>query len=105
MTELFTAGSFPVGLIPEATYTSMRARLEVGDTLVLFSDGVTEAEDQNSSLFGVPRLQDILAGLHEMPLDRLQRTIVESVETFSGGASQADDITLLLVRYLGEASS
>jgi phosphoserine phosphatase RsbU/P len=105
VTELFTAGSFPVGLIPEATYTSMRARLEPGDTLVLFSDGVTEAEDQNSSLFGVPRLQDILAGLHEMPLDRLQRTIVESVETFSGGASQADDITLLLVRYLGEASS
>jgi phosphoserine phosphatase RsbU/P len=105
VTELFTAGSFPVGLVPEATYTSMRARLEAGDTLVLFSDGVTEAEDQNSSQFGVPRLQDILAGLHNMPLDRLQRTIVESVEAFSGGASQADDITLLLVRYLGEASS
>jgi serine phosphatase RsbU (regulator of sigma subunit) len=105
VTELFTAGSFPVGLVPEATYTSTRARLEVGDTLVLFSDGVTEAEDKDSCLFGVPRLQDVLAGLHDMPLDRLQRTIVESVETFSGGASQADDLTLLLVRYLGEASS
>ena len=41
-------GSFPVGLIPEAEYTSARMQLEPEDTLVLFSDGVTEAENPGS---------------------------------------------------------
>src|SRR5579864_411578 len=50
VTELFTEGSFPVGLIPEARHTSTRVKLEPGDTLVLFSDGVTEAADLDHEL-------------------------------------------------------
>jgi serine phosphatase RsbU (regulator of sigma subunit) len=45
VSELYNEGSFPVGLIPEADYTSARLQLEPEDTLVLFSDGVTEAEN------------------------------------------------------------
>ncbi len=103
VTELYTRGSLPVGLLPEAKFVMARAALEPGDTLVLFSDGVTEAEDREGRQFGVFRLQEILAGQHDAPLDHLQRTIVESVERFASGANQADDITLLLVRYLGAA--
>jgi serine phosphatase RsbU (regulator of sigma subunit) len=105
VTELFTEGSFPVGLIPEATHTSAKVTLEPGDTLVLFSDGVTEAADLDEELFGESRLQDILGGQHDAPLDELRQTIVESVERFSGAASQADDITLLLVRYRAPGQS
>ena len=105
VSELFTEGSFPVGLIPEASHTSMRAKLEPGDTLVLFSDGVTEAADLDHQLFGDSRLQTILAGQHDVPLDDLRQQIVEAVERFSGAASQADDITLLLVRYRAAAKS
>ncbi len=43
VSEIFTEGSFPVGLLPEANYVVARVSLEPGDTLVLFSDGVTEA--------------------------------------------------------------
>ena len=50
-------------------------------------------------MYGVPRLREVLAGQHDAPLDQLQKTIFESVEKFTRGASQADDITLLLVRY------
>jgi phosphoserine phosphatase RsbU/P len=99
VSELFTEGSFPVGLIPEATYSTVRAKLDPGDTLVLFSDGVTEAADTQDELFGVSRLQEVLAGKKDASLDQLQQTILSSVKQFIGGASQADDLTLLLIRY------
>ena len=99
VTEIFTEGSFPVGLIPEASYSTSRVTLEPGDTLVLFSDGVTEAADLREQMYGVPRLSEILAGQHESPLDQLKKRVVDSVDDFARGASQADDITLLFIRY------
>jgi phosphoserine phosphatase RsbU/P len=103
--EPFTEGSCPVGLVPGAEYVAACMKLHPGDTLVLFSDGVSEAADPDEELFGVPRLRDILAGQHEAPLDRLQKTVLESVDRFVRGASQADDITLLLVRYRAAAQT
>jgi serine phosphatase RsbU (regulator of sigma subunit) len=97
--EAFTEGSFPVGLVPEAEYSTARVKLEPGDTLVLFSDGVTEAMDPQEDLFGMPRLVKLLTGHNETPLDDLQKLVLEAVENFARGASQADDLTLLLVRY------
>ena len=67
--------------------------------LVFFSDGVTEAMDPAEQLFGVPRLREVLTGQSECALDKLQKSILESVENFSKGAHQADDLTLLIVRY------
>jgi serine phosphatase RsbU (regulator of sigma subunit) len=102
--DVFTEGSYPVGLVPEAEYTAVCLRLEPGDTLVLFSDGVTEAMDPAEQLFGVPRLKEVLTGHMQTPLDELQRVVLESVENFARGASQADDLTLLLVRYRATAT-
>jgi sigma-B regulation protein RsbU (phosphoserine phosphatase) len=99
VSEIFTEGSYPVGLIPDAQYSAVRVTLEPDDTLVLFSDGVTEAADPEDQLFGVPRLCEALVGQHDAPLDQLQKRVVESVDSFSRGASQADDITLLFIRY------
>jgi phosphoserine phosphatase RsbU/P len=97
--ELYSEGSFPVGLIPEASFSVTRTILDPGDTLILFSDGVTEAANLDEQLFGVPRLTEVLAGQNGVSLDDLQKRVVESVEKFSRGTSQADDITLLLIRY------
>jgi phosphoserine phosphatase RsbU/P len=103
VTELLTEGSFPVGLIPQADYAATTVNLQPGDTLALFSDGVTEAMDPEEELFGVARLRKALSGQQDMPLEDLQKAIIESVETFTRGASQTDDITLLLVRYRAAA--
>jgi phosphoserine phosphatase RsbU/P len=97
--EPFSEGSYPVGLVPEAEYAVARLKLEPGDTIVLFSDGVTEAMDPDEQLFGVPRLREVLTGQTQCPLDQLQKCILEAVENFARGASQADDLTLLIVRY------
>ncbi len=103
--DVFTEGSYPVGLVPEAEYTAVGMKLEPGDTLVLFSDGVTEAMDPAEQLFGVPRLREVLTGHMQTPLEELQQIVLQSVENFARGASQADDLTLLLVRYRATASA
>jgi phosphoserine phosphatase RsbU/P len=103
--EAFTEGSYPVGLVPEAQYTAVCLKLEPGDTLVLFSDGVTEAADPNEQMFGIPRLKELLTGQLECPLEQLQKCVLEAVETFSRGAHQADDLTLLIVRYRATAAA
>jgi phosphoserine phosphatase RsbU/P len=99
VSELYTEGSFPVGLISEAEFTSARVQLEPEDTLILFSDGVTEAENPNHELFEVSGLCKALEGRQDTPVEALQQSILESVRSFSKGASQSDDITLLVVRY------
>lgn len=103
--EAFTEGSFPVGLVPQAEYSAAFVKLEPGDTLVLFSDGVTEAMDPKENFFGMPRLVKLLTGHNDTPLDELQKLLLEAVENFSRGASQADDLTLLLVRYRAAATT
>jgi serine phosphatase RsbU (regulator of sigma subunit)/pSer/pThr/pTyr-binding forkhead associated (FHA) protein len=103
VTELLTEGSFPVGLIPAADYTASTEKLQPGDTLILYSDGVTEAADPEEQLFGVSRLRKVLSGQHDVPLEDLQKIVLESVGSFTRGASQTDDITLLLVRYRAAA--
>ena len=77
VTELYLKGSLPVGLIPEAEHTMAHAKLEPGETLILFSDGVTEAADIGDDLFGVPRLQESLLEHFDSPLDRVQDAVVE----------------------------
>ena len=103
--EAFTEGSYPVGLVPEAEYTAVCLKLEPGDTLVLFSDGVTEAMDPDEQMFGTARLKQLLTGQPECPLDHLQKCVLEGVENFARGAHQADDLTLLIVRYRATAAA
>jgi phosphoserine phosphatase RsbU/P len=99
VSDLYSGGSFPVGLVEEATFTTTTMQLEPGDTLLLFSDGVNEAEDRQGNLFGLARLREVLAGYEGDSLDSLQQAVLDAVESFTQGASQSDDITLLAVRY------
>jgi serine phosphatase RsbU (regulator of sigma subunit) len=103
VTELYTEGSFPVGLIPSATFHAEKVKLEPGDTLVLFSDGVTEAEDPEEKQYGIDRLRELLTEHEHTPLDELKKIILEAVDCHCRGAAQADDITVLLARYSGNA--
>jgi sigma-B regulation protein RsbU (phosphoserine phosphatase) len=99
VTEPFVEGTFPVGLVPEADYVTARIELQHDDTLILFSDGVTEAMNPDEQMFEVSRLRGVLHGQQDVPLDQLQKSIFEAVKNFTRGANQGDDITLLLVRY------
>jgi phosphoserine phosphatase RsbU/P len=97
----FPAECLPVGLLPDATFKSSAFVLQPGDTLVLFSDGVTEAKSPADEEFSTARLKDVVTRHASAPLQELQDNILNAVVEFTCGAGQADDVTLLLVRYQG----
>jgi serine phosphatase RsbU (regulator of sigma subunit) len=55
--------------------------------------------DPDEQLYGNGRLKSVLLGKNELALDEIQKTVLESVENFARGARQADDLTILLVRF------
>jgi len=103
VSELYSTGSFPIGLVEVASYDSSRIQLEPGDTLLLYTDGVTEAEDKHRNLFQDTRLKEAFGQHRDSSLKTLQDGIFSAIEKFTEGASQSDDVTLLVVRYRGPA--
>ena len=99
VTDLYTEGSFPVGLVDEAHFTAIRVQLEPDDVLIAFSDGIIEAMNTNKDLFGFERLREVVSGCARESIETIMKTILDSVAAFSRGAGQADDLTLLVVRY------
>ncbi len=90
----FMEGSnMPVGLFAEATYENIRCRLNPGERLLLYSDGITEAANAQDEFFGDARLQQ--AAIANSPVDE----IFAQVNTFTGNKPADDDCTLLEVRY------
>ncbi len=87
-----------LGVLPEARLEERSVRLETGDTLVLYTDGVTEAINGREEPFGEERLQETLCAHHGRPLAELRRALLERLEEFTEGQPPFDDITLVLVR-------
>jgi len=100
----FPAESCPVGLIPDMQFSSSVVNLQPGDTLVLFSDGVSEAMDPEQNEYGVDRLRKAVGDCPAGSVSDMQEAILESVRQFARGERQADDVTLLLLRYTGAAA-
>lgn len=101
VSELCTGGSFPVGLIEQATFESERIQLEPQDTLVFYTDGVSEAENRDEKQFGDELLKQELARHQGASLGAIKDGILGALENFTVGVAQSDDITLLIVRYTG----
>jgi sigma-B regulation protein RsbU (phosphoserine phosphatase) len=99
VSELYTEGTLPVGVVEGVTFEATRVQLKSNDVLVLFSDGLAEAANTRNELFGFDRLNDVVAQCAEDSIEIMMTTILGAVEDFSRGAGQADDLTLLIVRY------
>jgi serine phosphatase RsbU (regulator of sigma subunit) len=99
VSELYTEGTLPVGLAEEAIFEATQVQLNPDDVLVLFSDGIVEAANTQNELFGFDRLTDVTAQCAQASIETMMKTILDAVEEFSRGAAQADDLTLLIVRY------
>jgi phosphoserine phosphatase RsbU/P len=95
------SGSMPVGFFEHAPYADTTVTLQPGDVLIVYSDGVTEALDAEGQEFGEERLVTILQERHEAEAATILDAIVESVNTFSHGVAQHDDVTAMVVKYTG----
>jgi sigma-B regulation protein RsbU (phosphoserine phosphatase) len=97
LTELPATG-IAMGVLLDAAYTQESVQLVPGDILVLYTDGITEAENANLEMFGVERLEKTILASRGSSANELVRVILDAVKSFSGDHPQSDDITLMVVR-------
>jgi serine phosphatase RsbU (regulator of sigma subunit) len=95
--ERLSSTSTVLGLFENWEASTAETRLSPGDTVVLYTDGVTEAMNQDGEEFGESRLIDVLKMHLSLPLKALLESIVGAVQNFSGG-EQTDDITVIVAR-------
>jgi sigma-B regulation protein RsbU (phosphoserine phosphatase) len=95
------AGGPVVGLLEMAPYAQGVEKLDPGDVVVLYSDGVSEAFDTAGEDFGEGRLLTVSQAAADLGAPALVERIISSVRTFTKGAAQSDDITVMVLRYLG----
>lgn len=90
-------GGMPLGMFPSTEFSTGAVCLNPGDTLVLYSDGITEAASKDGSEFGEDRLESVVKAHCGKPPAEIQRRILESVHQWAG-QNQEDDMTLVIVR-------
>jgi serine phosphatase RsbU (regulator of sigma subunit) len=95
--ELRTNG-MALGILPDLEFEARTTHLEVGDTLVLYTDGVIEASDANQQMFGRERLIEVVRAHRSQTAEELARIIDNAVWDFAGEAPQFDDLTLVVAK-------
>jgi serine phosphatase RsbU (regulator of sigma subunit) len=98
--ETLSGGGLPLGLFLDKEYELQTRALEPGDLIVCYTDGVTEATDSSEEEFGTERLLEVVAADVDVGLREMTDRIFQAVADHGAGASQADDITVALVRIL-----
>jgi serine phosphatase RsbU (regulator of sigma subunit) len=101
--EEITSSGLPLGILAAATYTESAETLEPGDLVVLYTDGLTEAEDPDDEEFGLERITQVIASLNDPTADGACAKILTAVDEHTRGKPLHDDATLLIVERLGEA--
>ena len=99
--EMPSTQGIALGVVPDFPYSEATVRLDPGDRIFLYTDGVPEAEAPNKELFEDYRLEDILEGVAEKSPEEMNRAVLDAVREFSGGEHQSDDITCLTLAYHG----
>ena len=89
-----------VGAIDGINYQEEHLVLEQGDALVMFTDGVNEAMNTSFEEFGDERLVNTLEGVTKLSCQEINDAVKADVATFTSGAEQSDDITLLTIKRL-----
>lgn len=96
--ELLSTKSLVVGAFDFAEYQAKQTKLEPGDVIVVFTDGVTEAVNGSGEMFGDERLERLVSASVETSAEQIRERILEEVQVFTRGLPQGDDITLLAIK-------
>jgi serine phosphatase RsbU (regulator of sigma subunit) len=97
--EYLEATAMPVGILEEAEFTVEERRLESGDRVVMYTDGVTEAQNLRGEFFGRKQLRELVLAHAADSCAVLHDAVLRAVKVFTDTAMQADDITLVVVEY------
>jgi serine phosphatase RsbU (regulator of sigma subunit) len=89
-----------VGILPDAQFSDTVVKLESGDILTLYTDGVTEQENENEDQFSIDRLKNLILSKETYSAATLVSEVTEAVSTFAGTKEQEDDLTLVVAKIL-----
>jgi serine phosphatase RsbU (regulator of sigma subunit) len=95
---------FPLGIVKDAEYKESSMILQPGDTLVIYSDGFTEAHNKDNELYGDDRIVESLKRSADAPLQLLFETFRDDTMNFMDSRDPSDDMTLIMARYTGLSS-
>jgi serine phosphatase RsbU (regulator of sigma subunit) len=90
----------PLGIFPDVIWEQATVRLEPGDLLLLYTDGVTEAHNQELAAFGETRLLDLLRANRSQTAVATQQVILQALADFTGAAPQFDDVAIMALKRL-----
>ncbi|MGI9067298.1 MAG: SpoIIE family protein phosphatase [Pyrinomonadaceae bacterium] len=100
--EQLASGGLPLGIRANADYREGRTHMQMGDVLVIYSDGVTEAASPNGEEFGPTRLYEVVSRNVDASAAGIRDRIESALTKFSQGTKAADDITLVIVKRQAE---
>lgn len=92
-------GDMLLGVMEGITYTMKRIVLQPGEGIFIYSDGITEAQDEQGQLYSEERLLTLFDQIERRPAARVVEQVMHSVNNFAGDTPQADDITMMMVRF------
>jgi sigma-B regulation protein RsbU (phosphoserine phosphatase) len=96
--EFLGDGGLTLGIIPEKQYEERPVQINSGDILVMYTDGVTDAENERAELFGTDRLVDLVKANRELSAEQIRMRVVEEVIKFNAASAQFDDLTLMIIK-------
>lgn|GEM_PF-200227 len=96
-----SSGELVAGPVQGIEYSTQWRTMEPGDTILLYTDGVTEAENEAADFFTTARLQDVVDDAASASAQDLVDEVRSAVTDFVGEARQVDDITVMAIRYIG----
>ena len=89
----------PAGLVQDAEFSTETVQLKPGDRIIIYSDGLTDAQDLEGNFFGRRRLRDLIAEHPDASGPELHAHLLAALELFTAGTLQTDDVTLLVLQY------
>lgn len=95
------ATGVPLGAFAASEFSEEHTLLQPADKLIIYSDGVTEAENAFRAMFGFERLKQAVRGRHAASAAQLHQSILDAVRAFTGEVPQSDDLTLVVLEYCG----
>jgi serine phosphatase RsbU (regulator of sigma subunit) len=96
--EELTTGGTIIGMFPQTRYEEGTLALNTGDVLIVFSDGVTEAQNPAEEEFGEERLKDVLRAVGTLPIEEMSARITAELKGWIQDAAQYDDLTFVLMK-------
>lgn len=101
VSQLITNTNIPIGLVSDYTFLKQTSHLEPGSVIFCYSDGVTEAMNEQGQLFGIERLCASLQGCNKLSPKAIVELVQKEIDTFVGQAERSDDVTMFVVSYKG----